>query len=294
MSVAGVRDLFAPRRREPIPGDGTMALVEHLRELRARLLKAALVFVVGIVVAWWFYDSLFALLLGPYEHARELLEDRDVESSAVLTGVANPLLLQVKICALAAVVLGSPLWLHQVWAFILPGLHPAERRWTRVFAVVAGPFFIAGVSVGYYVLPKGIEVLVGFTPAGVESLVEFGDYFRFVSRMLLVFGIAFEIPLFIVMLNLAGVLSGRALGAHRPWIIVGTFVFAAVATPSTDPFSMLALGLPMVLLFLLSEVLARLIDRRRRRGAARSLAELGDDQRSPLAPEDHIASDAGD
>lgn len=151
--------------------------------------------VVGIVVAWWFYDSLFGLLLGPYEHARESLEDRDVESSAVLTGVANPLLLQVKICALAAVVLGSPLWLYQVWAFILPGLHPAERRWTRVFAVVAGPLFIAGVSVGYYVLPKGIEVLVGFTPAGVESLVEFGEYFRFVSRMLLVFGIAFEIAL---------------------------------------------------------------------------------------------------
>jgi sec-independent protein translocase protein TatC len=269
-----------------------MALVDHLRELRARLLKAALVLVVGVVVAWWFYDSLFALLLGPYQDAREFLAGRDVESSAVLTGVANPLLLQVKICALAAVVLGSPLWLYQMWAFVLPGLHPAERRWTLVFAVVAGPLFIAGVSVGYYVLPKGIEVLVGFTPAGVQSLVEFGDYFRFVSRMLLVFGIAFEIPLFIVMLNLAGVLSGRALGAHRPWIILGAFAFAAVATPSTDPFSMLALALPMVLLFLISEVLARLIDRRRRKAAAPGLVELTDDQRSPLTSDDHTVPDA--
>jgi sec-independent protein translocase protein TatC len=98
----------------------------------------------------------------------------------------------------------------------------------------------------------------------VVNLVEFSQYFSFVTRMLLVFGIAFEIPLFVVLLNLAGVLSGRALGQHRPWIVLGTFVFAAIATPSTDPFSMLMLAVPMTVLFLVSEAIARVVDRRRR------------------------------
>jgi sec-independent protein translocase protein TatC len=181
------------------------------------------------------------------------------------------------------VVLGSPYWLYQIWAFVVPGLHAHERRWTRVFAAVAGPLFLLGVATGYYVLPKGIEVLIGFTPEALQNLVEFGDYFRFLTRMLLVFGVAFEIPLFVVMLSLAGIVSGKALGEFRPWIVVGTFVFAAVATPSTDPFSMLMLALPMTLLFLLSEGIARLIDRRRRRlAAAEGLAGLGDDVASPL------------
>ena len=124
-------------------------------------------------------------------------------------------------------------------------------------------------------------MLIGFTPAGLENLVEFGDYFSFFTRMLLVFGVAFEIPLFVIMLNLAGVVSGKALGRYRPWIILGTFVFAAVATPSTDPFSMLMLGLPMLVLFLLAEVIARAADRARGRGR-QSTEEWADDEASPL------------
>jgi sec-independent protein translocase protein TatC len=135
--------------------------------------------------------------------------------------------------------------------------------------------------VGYYVLPKGLEVLIGFAPQKLQSLVDFGDYFSFFSRMLLVFGVSFEIPVFVVLLNLAGVLPGRTLGKYRPWIIVGTFVFAAVATPSTDPFSMLMLGIPMLLLFLLSEIIARTSDRIRGRGEHRT-DQWSDDQLSPL------------
>ena len=197
-------------------------------------------------------------------------------------------MVQLKVSGLAAVVLGSPFWLYQIWAFILPGLHSNERRWTRIFAAVAGPLFIAGVAVGYYVLPKGLEVLIGFTPDSVQNLVEFSRYFSFFTRMLLVFGIAFEIPLFVVLLNLAGVVSGKSLGKHRPWIILGTFVFAAVATPSTDPFSMIMLAAPMAALFLMSELIARFIDRgRAKRAAADGLAGLSDDESSPLDDADH-------
>lgn len=257
-----------------------MALVDHFRELRARVMRVALILVVGTVVALFFYDQLFNLIFRPYNEARQMLGHKTT-THAVINGVGGPLMLQLKLCSIAAVVGTSPWWLAEIWGFILPGLHANERRWTRIFAVFAGPLFLAGVAVGYYVLPKGLEVLLGFTPQYVESLVDFGEYFSFVARMLIVFGVAFEIPLFVVLLNLAGVISGKALGRYRPWIVVGTFVFAAVATPSTDPFSMLMLALPMLVLFGLSEVIARLVDRRR---ARRRTAEgsWDDDEASSL------------
>ena len=183
----------------------------------------------------------------------------------VISGAGGPFLLYFKLCGLAAVVFTSPYWLYQIWAFILPGLHPHERRWSRVFASIAGPLFLIGVVVGYLTLPKGLEVLIGFTPDNFTNLVEFQDYLTFFSRTLLVFGIAFEIPVFIVLLNLAGVVTGKWLGEHRAWIILGVFVFAAVVTPSTDPFTMCFMAGPMVVLFFVSEVIARVNDRRRAR-----------------------------
>ncbi|ROR90720.1 twin-arginine translocase subunit TatC [Nocardioides aurantiacus] len=276
--VTGVLGLFSGKPRNPVGEGGRMALADHFRELRARIMRVALYLVLGTVVALFFYDTLFQLILDPYNQARELL-GQETQTQAVISGVGTPLLLQLKICAVAGVVATSPLWLYEIWAFIVPGLHSQEKRWTRLFAVVAGPLFIAGVAMGYYVLPKGIATLIGFTPDGLTQLTDFGDFYSFITRMLLVFGIAFEIPLFVVLLNLAGVVSGRALGRHRPWIIVGTFVFAAVATPSTDPFSMLMLAIPMLLLLLVSEVIARLIDRRRGRFAHE---EWDDDTASPL------------
>lgn len=255
-----------------------MSLGDHFRELRARLLRASLYLVVGTVVALFFYDDLFQLVLNPYNEARQML-GQGTQTRAVITGVGTPLLLQLKLCGVAGLVATAPLWLLEIWGFVLPGLHRNERRWTGVFAVTAGPLFLVGVALGYYVLPKGIAALIGFTPAGVTQLTDFGEFFTFITRMLLVFGIAFEIPLFVVLLNLAGIVSGRALGRYRPWVILGTFVFAAVATPSTDPYSMLMLAAPMTALVLLSEVIARLIDRRRGRSPAQ---EWDDDVASPL------------
>ena len=283
MSIAGALRLFRVSPKHPVGPDGQMALADHLRELRARLMIVAVTIVLGIVVAWFFYDRTFQLLLDPYNEARKTLEARGVETQPVISGVAASLLLRLKISALAAVIVTCPIWLYQIWAFIVPGLHPHERRSTKMFAVIAGPLFVAGVAVAYYVLPKGMEVLIGFTPADIQSLIEFDRYLRFLIRMMLVFGVAFEIPLFVVMLNLAGVVSGKTLGAYRPWIVIGTFVFAAVATPSTDPFSMIFLAVPMALLFLVSEVIARAVDRRRAR--ADGLSMHGDDEQSDLGYE---------
>jgi sec-independent protein translocase protein TatC len=284
VAISGVFDYFSGRPRHPVGEDGRMALSDHLRELRARLLKSVLFLVVVFFISLFFFekphDGLLGLVLGPYNDAREML-GASVQTKAYVAGATGPLMLQLKLCGIAAIVVSSPYWLYQIWAFVVPGLHESEKKWTRIFAAIAGPLFIVGVATGYYVLPRGLEVLIGFTPAGLDNLVEFGEYFSFLTRMLLVFGIAFEIPLFVVMLNLAGVLSGKALARYRPWIILGTFVFAAVATPSTDPFSMCMLAVPMLVLFLVAEMIARGVDRARGR-RRNATGQLADDEPSAL------------
>jgi sec-independent protein translocase protein TatC len=278
VSLSGVVQLFVGRPVHPVGPDGRMALSDHLRELRARILKIALFLVLGLAVSLVFFEPLFDLVKDPYQHAQDKLgADRTVPTTS---GAGGGLLLYLKLCGLASIVGTSPLWLYQIWAFILPGLHARERKWSRIFASIAGPLFLAGVVLGYLTLPKGLEVLIGFNQEGVLNLLDFNDYLTFFSRTLVVFGIAFEIPVFVVLLNLAGVVSGRSLGAHRSWIVVGVFIFAAVATPSADPFTMVFMAVPMVLLFLVSEQIARFNDRRRRR--RNRYADLSPDEAAPL------------
>lgn len=263
MFGSGLFRLFSGKPAHPVGDDGRMALSDHLRELRGRLMRVALVMTLAFVAALFFYDAILQVVTGPYLHAQEALGSGVTE--AVISGAGGPFLLYFKLCGLAAVVLTSPYWLYQVWAFILPGLHAHERRWSMVFVSIAGPLFMIGVVTGYLTLPKGLEVLIGFTPDNFTNLVEFQEYLSFFSRTLLVFGLAFEIPVFIVLLNLAGVVTGKWLGEHRSWIILGVFIFAAIVTPSTDPFTMCFMAVPMVLLFFISEVIARGNDRRRAR-----------------------------
>lgn len=278
MSLTGVARLFLGKPLHPVGADGRMALSDHLRELRARLLKSAFAVIVAFVVALFFFDPIFAVINEPYQQAREQLGAE--RTMATANGIGGPFLLYLKLCGITAVIATSPIWLYQIWAFILPGLHREEKRWSLVFALVAGPLFLVGIALGYLTLPKGLEILIGFTQADLTNLVEFNDYLSFFVRTLLGFGIAFEIPVFVVLLNLAGIVKGKSLGAHRPWMIVGTFVFAAVMTPSGDPFTMTFMAVPMVVLFLISEVIARFNDRRR---ASRGInAGLSPDEASPL------------
>ncbi|MDN5743703.1 MAG: twin-arginine translocase subunit TatC [Nocardioidaceae bacterium] len=255
-----------------------MALSDHLREFRARILKSALGVAIAFGVALFFFDPLFKLVFDPYLAAQQALKEG--RTQATTAGAAGGFLLYLKLCGLAALVGSCPIWLYQIWAFILPGLHRNEKKWTGLFALIAGPLFIVGILLGYFTLPKGLEILIGLNPDGLTNLVEFNDYLTFFSRTLLGFGIAFEIPVFVVLLNMAGILKGKTLGAHRPWMIVGTFIFAAVMTPSGDPFTMTFMAVPMVLLFLLSEVIARFNDRRRER--RRPNAGLSPDEPSEI------------
>jgi sec-independent protein translocase protein TatC len=259
----------------PLPADGSMTLFEHLRELRYRLVVASLAIIVGTVLAWFFRERLVDVLMQPYEQAVAALKAKNPGATTIIvnTGLASPFTLALKVSALAGVVLTAPVWLWQLWSFIVPGLLAKEKKWALIFISAATPLFLAGVWVGYIVMPKGIAVLLGFTQSGVANLQDLNQFLSFLMRMMVVFGLAFEIPLIVLLLNILGVVPAHYLAKYRTYVIFGTFVFGAVATPSTDPFSMLALALPMTVLFLAAEVIAHILDRRK----VRRVAIAGDD-----------------
>jgi sec-independent protein translocase protein TatC len=260
----------------PLPADGSMTLFEHLRELRYRLVIAVVAIIVGMIVSSIFYSQLFWLLTQPYYNAiADLKAARpDAVTELVNQGITSPFTLALKICAVSALVITGPVWLYQLWAFIVPGLLAKEKKWALIFIGSASPLFAAGVLVGYVVLPKGISVLLSFTQAGITNLQDINLYLSFLLRIMIVFGIAFLIPLVVLMLNIVGVVKASMLSKYRVYVIFFTFVFGAVATPSTDPFSMLALALPMSLLFIVAEVLAHILDRRKARRAAAAGDEI--------------------
>src|SRR5688572_26244425 len=256
-----------------------MPLVDHLRELRTRLVKGVLSIVLATVVAWFFYDEILTFLTGPYDEIRPDLAAKGIKSTAVLTGIGGAFQFQLKISLVAGILGSSPVWLWQIWAFVLPALHRNEKRWAFLLTATGAPLFVAGAALAYFVLPKAFVVLIGFVPSGFENLVSGAEYFDFVVRMMLVFGVAAEIPLVVVLLNRLGVVSARQLAAARSWTIIGIFVFSAVATPSTDPLTMLFLAVPMTALYAISELIAWIGDRSRTR---KMPAEIGDDETSTL------------
>ena len=243
-----------------------MPLVAHLRELRQRLVKSVLAVLIGTVLGWLLYPHIFVWLIGPYRTGIvPLLEDRGADSAAlIMSGIGGAFQFRLKISLIAGIIIACPVWLWQLWMFVIPAMHRHEKKWATLLTVSGAPLFLLGCYGGYIVLPKAVAVLMGFVPGGVQSLVEASDYLQFVTRMLLVFGIASEIPLVVVVLNRIGAVSARQLAASRPWIVLSIFVFAAVATPTTDPLTMLFMALPMTFLYGVSEVIARVTERRRK------------------------------
>lgn len=243
-----------------------MPLVEHLRELRSRLIKAVIAIVLGAVVGWYLYEWLFDLLTDPYfDGIAPVIEAQGIDVNLTFTGVAGAFAFRLKVALIAGLIIASPLWIWQFWAFVLPALHTRERRWVLVLTAVCGPLFLGGVALAYYVLPRAISFLIGFTPESVLVLTSLDDYLNFIVQVMVVFGIGAQLPAVVVMLRWIGAVDRKQLARWRPWTITGIFVFAAVATPTGDPFTMLALALPMTLLYLGAELLSLLFDRRKRR-----------------------------
>jgi sec-independent protein translocase protein TatC len=201
----------------------------------------------------------------------------------VFFSVGDGFMIRLKVAVIAGLVLSAPFWLYQLWAFITPGLKRNERKWTIIFVASASVLFALGMALAYLVLPKAMNVLVGFAGPGVTPLFAVKDYLSFVTSMLLIFGVAFELPLLVIILNLAGVLSYQRLMKWQRMAIFLIFVFAAVATPSQDPFSMIFMAVPLCVLFEGAVLIARFHDKRRAaREASESFADLPDDVASPL------------
>jgi len=270
-----------------------MPLADHLRELRKRVLISSAAVVVGMVVGLIFYTPLLDLFIGPFETTVErLAAEQNLEAVLNFDGIAQPFTIPLRLAILAGIVFAAPVWIYQLWRFIVPALYGNEKRWAVAVLLTAVPLFLAGVALCYWLLPKGLTVLLGFTPEGVSNFVSFSRYFSFVVRLVLVFGIAFLLPVFVVLLNAVGVFSGAALTSARRWIIIGVFVFAAVATPTGDPITMLMLAVPMWLLFEASVVVCRFNDKRRAKAMAQlGLADLDDDEASPLEESPSAADD---
>ena len=243
-----------------------MPLIEHFRELRSRVVKSALVISLTSIVGWFFYNEIITQLAKPVCDLK-YAQETGAESCGALyiSGVLGPLNLQIKVAILTGIILAAPVWLYQLWAFIAPALHRKEKRNSIFFIIAATPFFAAGAFLGYTILPIAVEVLFGFTPDALNNLVKFDDYLDFVMRAILLFGIAFELPVFLITFNLIGFLSGKAiLKPWRAWVF-GITLFVAGFTPSADPLSMLALAVPLIGLYLISGVFALFNDRRRAR-----------------------------
>lgn len=281
----------------PVPPDGSMTLYEHLRELRYRLVVGSVAILAGTIVAFVFNRQLFDLLIDPYNRAIEMARQSrpDIKADLVIQGATAPFTVSLKISLLAGLIVSAPVWLYQIWAFIVPGLLAREKKWTLIVIGAATPLFLAGVALGYYVIPKGIAVLINFTPdAGIANLQDLGDFLAFMTRVMVVFGLAFEVPLFILMLNVAGVLPAKAITKYRAYIIFGLFVFAAIATPTPDAITMLLLAVPMIVLVVLAEVLAHAFDRRKAKRRAGDSDQVADPSRTDKALQQLSADEAAE
>lgn len=272
-----------------------MPLAEHLRELRNRLAKALLAIVVVTVVAAFFYQEIINILTEPilksvgceksFGELAQAKAGSEPCAQITINGLLGPFTLALKVSLTAGVVLASPVWLYQLWAFVAPGLHRSEKKYAYAFVATGAPLFLIGAYFAYAVLPTSAKVLIEFTPSDVDNLLPLDELLDLVTRMVLVFGLSFELPLLLVMLNFTGVLTGkRMLGWWRA-MIMGITLFAAIATPSTDPLTMLMLAGPIWVLYFGAVVVALLNDRRK---ARREALEPDDDEASDLdlTPED--------
>lgn len=265
--------------------DGSMTLVEHIRELRTRLFRASLAIAAGFVVGFWLADPVFEVLTQPYYHLNP--EDKFVQ-----LGATDGFLLKMKLALWIGLIVAAPVWLYQLWAFIAPGLHRHERRYAYAFVTIATPLFVGGAVLAYFVVEKGLAFLLEAGVTGVDVTLEVTRYVAFVTNIILIFGVAFEFPLIVLMLNVAGIASARRLLSWWRIVVFVFFAFSAVVTPTPDPFGMTALAICLSALYFVAVGVAFLNDRRRGRGAE-MYAGLGDDEISPL-PDDREPVEAGD
>jgi sec-independent protein translocase protein TatC len=279
--IVGERFVHSQRRENP---EGRMPLMDHIRELRNRVVKMVLALALGMVVGFIFFHWAFGKIEAPFCAAKihGLTGCKQVGDQLVAPAILDPFYLRVKVAFVVGLILSCPVWLYQIWAFIAPGLYTREKRWTYVFVGAAVPLFVGGALLGYMVMPRGLQYLLGLTPSGVINLPSISTYLSYALLMLVGFGLCFEVPLFLVGLNLVGVLTHARFRKWRRVMIFCVFLFAGIASPSPDPITMLLLAGPCVVLVEVAEVIVWANDRRRARLNPDPYANLADNELSPI------------
>lgn len=280
--VLGTRMAALQRQSNP---EGRMPLMDHLRELRNRVVKAAAALLVGTAIGLIpvVFNHIWSFVVRPFcsAHIHGVAGCHQVNHQLIFTGVLDPFMQRVEIGFFFGLIVTSPIWLYQLWAFIAPGLYRREKRWAYLFVGTAAPLFLAGAAISYYAMSRGLGYLLGLTPPGVNNFIQVSTYLSYFVAMMLGFGLAFELPLAMIILNLAGILTHERVRKWRRMIIFLVFVFAGIASPSPDPVTMLLLAVPCLLLVGVAEVVIWLTDRRR--ASRPSLyTGLSDDELSPL------------
>jgi len=252
------------RRRSDPDQDGTMSLVDHLSELRYRLIVSVVAIGVGAIVGWFLFDPVLDLLLDPYcDYLKTVPPQLRVTQECALffSGALEPLIVKLKLVGFLGLFIALPVVLYELWAFIVPGLTRRERRMAIPFVVCSMALFILGGLIAYWTLPKALGFLLGFAGSQLSSLLTADKFLSFVMLVALSFGLAFELPIVLSFLLAVGVVSTRQLRDWRRGAILGIALFAAIITPSSDPYTMLAMTIPMVLFYEGAIIVGRLMKR---------------------------------
>jgi sec-independent protein translocase protein TatC len=279
------------RSKQPANPEGRMSLIDHLRELRNRVVKIAVAVLVGAGVSWAFYQRIWDFIQRPYCQAVHYCDPTKLGHSLVLNGVMDGFYLHIKVSVISGIIVTSPIWLYQLWAFVAPGLYSRERRWTYAFLGTAIPLFGLGCFFAFLAMSRGLNFFISMS-GGLTNVFTADTYIGYWIAMIIGFGLCFEVPLFLVMLNLARVVTHERFRKWRRLIIFLVFVFAGIASPSPDPLTMLLLGGVVVVLVEAAEVLIYLNDRRWARNHPDVYAGLADDELSPIDDPEPIDADS--
>ncbi|SER50362.1 Sec-independent protein translocase protein TatC [Corynebacterium cystitidis DSM 20524] len=279
------------KKKKPKNHDGTMALREHLIELRRRIMISLAALLVGTIIGFIWYQnapfgifSLGEIIRRPYcnlpEDLRVSFNDGE-ECRLLATSPFEMFMLRLKVGALAGLVLSSPVWLTQIWLFIVPGLHKKEKRYTFTFVTLAVILFVLGALLAYFILDVGLAVLLSIGDEFQQAWLTGQQYYDFVLGLTVIFGVSFEIPLIVILLNIMGVLEYEHVKDKRRIVIVVVFIFAAFMTPGQDPISMIVLATAVSFLVELSFQFCRVNDKRKARKRPEWM-DLDDDETSEL------------
>jgi sec-independent protein translocase protein TatC len=281
--IVGERYVRSQRRANP---EGRMPLFDHLRELRNRVVKICVAVLVGGVLGWVFYDRIWSFLQEPYCQAVGGCKLNVPGHSLIYIGVTDGFYLHLKVGIIAGVILTSPIWLYQIWAFIGPGLYSREKRWTYTFLGAAVPLFALGCFFAYLAMSRGLKFFLSMSGGGLTPYFTADSYLGYWVAMILGFALCFEVPLFLVMLNQVRIITHERFRKWRRIILFLIFVFAGIASPSPDPITMLLLGGTVALLVEVAEVIIYFNDKRYLRTHPDLYADLADDELAPVeAPE---------